>query len=226
MTANTTPATPNDPNTLPAGTTPTPTDNPAAGGDKPPIATDQTGTEAPKDEWENFDAERAKRTIENLRRIEAEQKKQLAERQAKLDEIEREKMSEAERAAADLKRLQDEAAEALRTADNARIDAALTRAGIPESAMIAARAVIAEVAESDEAGRLTISDTVIEQLRTDHGYLFGLQAEPRPDISFGAASQGQSGTNKPELTADQIAFAQRAGVDPAEFAKYASRTVR
>lgn len=187
-----------------------------------------TGTEAKPSEWDGeFDADRAKRTIENLRRIEAEHKRKLAEQQAIIDAAEREKLTEAEKAAADLKKLQDEAAAARKAADDAKFEAAAIAAGIPADRMAAARAVASEFAATDDAGRMTIDAEGFDRLRAEHEYLFaGKQAAPQPQVSFGAAvSQGQpSGT--PSLTAEQLAAANRLGMSADEYAKYAKRTTR
>lgn len=233
MTANTTPATPNDPNTPSSGTTPIHTDNPVAGGgDSSPSATDQTGREAPKDEWENFDAERAKNTILKQRESEALLKKQLAEERAKLEEYEREKMTDTEKLQADLAAAQKTASEALKHAEELSIrnqfDTGALRAGINPKALTAARALLPKVASSDESGKMIIDEAVFEKLKTEHDYLFSSQgtASKRTDSVLKNATDTGVGNVSPQLTNEQIAFAKRAGMTPEQFVKYSNRVIR
>jgi len=224
----TTPATPPASTTPPTGTTPPSTPAPTTGGDTPPAATEPPGTEAtpPADEWANFDADRAKRTIENQRRAEAELKRSNAEMKAKLDEIEREKLTEAERVKDDLDKAKAEAAKARQEVLDARFEAAAIGAGIPPERIAAARAVAGEFTTTDATGIVSVDTTVFDRLKADHEYLFGQAAPPTTQLSFGAAvSQGQGG-QQGTLSADEVAMAQRAGMTPDEWAKYAQRTKR
>lgn len=217
----TTDTTTTDKTTTDAGTSTTSTDTTASGGDGSG-ATDQTGTDATKtgtDEWANFDAERAKNTILNQRRVESELKQQLAEAKAKEDERLRAEMTEQEKLKADKEAAELAAQKARDDANAARFDAAAIHAGIPLERLAAARAVAGEVVSTDASGNMTIDTTVFDRLKAEHGYLFGQQAAP-PPVSFGAAaSQGQGGQGV-GLTPDQIAMAQRGGMTPEEFAKY------
>ena len=218
---------PADTNTPPAGTPPVPTDTPTGGG-AGGSATETPATDGtpPADDPATWDPERAKRTIENQRRVEAEQKRVIAEQRAKLDEIEREKLTEAERVAADLEAAKSAAATAREEAAAARFEAAAIHAGIPPERLAAARAVAGDVATADESGTLTIDATVFGRLKAEHAYLFGQQAAPSPVVSFGAAaSQGQGGQGV-GLTPDQTAMAHRLGIPLDEFAKYSQRTKR
>lgn len=215
-----------------AGTTPPVTDTTAAGGDGTPGATDQKGTEAPASTeadagWQGeFDAPRAKRTIEHLRSRETELEKRAREAEAKIAEHEREKLSEAERIAADLKAAQEAAAAAREQVAVARFEAAAVSAGIPADRITAARAVAGDVAVSDDAGNVTIDTAVFDRLKAEHGYLFAQQAAPPANVSFGAASSQAAGGSGPQLTPDQIEMAQRAGMSLDDYAKYAQRTQR
>lgn len=215
------------------GTTPPVTDTTAAGGDGTTGATDQNGTEAPAgtdaaaDGWQGeFDAPRAKRTIEHLRSREAELEKRAREAEAKIAEHEREKLSEADRIAADLKAAQEAAAAAREQVALARFEAAAVVAGIPADRITAARAVAGDVVTSDEAGNVSIDTAVFDRLKAEHGYLFAQQAAPPANVSFGAASSQAAGGSGPQLTPDQIEMAQRAGMSLDDYAKYAQRTQR
>lgn len=217
-----------DTTTTEAGTTASSTDT-TTGGGAAAGATDQTGTDATQatDEWANFDADRAKQTIQNQRRAEAELKRVVAEQKAKLDEIERGQLSEQERLKAD----KDAAEAALTTAREqvaaAKFEAAAVAAGIPADRLTAARAVAGDVVTSDDAGNVTIDTAAFDRLKAEHSYLFGSQAAPQPQVSFGAAaSQGPGGTQGHGLTPEQVAMANKANIPLEEFAKYAQRTKR
>lgn len=207
------------------------TDTTTGGGDLSTAhdAKDSGGTEATapaSDTWENFDADRAKRTIENQRKVEAELKRQNAEMRAKLDEVERSRLSDEERAAIDLEKVKTDILAAREELANARFEAAAVAAGIPSDRMIAARAVAADVIVSDESGNVSIDTSVFDKLKERHGYLFTASAEPATNVSFGAASgQGFDGQGT-GLTPEQIEMAQRAGMSIEDFAKYAKSVVR
>lgn len=209
----------------------TTTDTTTDGGDLSTArdAKDNGGTEATpsaSDTWENFDAERAKRTIENQRRVEAELKKSNAEMRAKLDEIERSRLSEEEHAAIDLEKVKTDILAAREELANARFEAAAVAAGIPSDRLTAARAVAGDVIVSDESGNVSIDTSVFDKLKEQHGYLFTATAEPATGVSFGAASsQGFDGQGT-GLTPEQIEMAQRAGMSIEDFAKYAKSVVR
>lgn len=228
MSTKQTPAAPTDTTTPAVGTTPPSTVPPAEGGDGG-SATEPPGTEAtpPADEWANFDADRAKQTIQNQRRAEAELKRANAEMKAKLDEIERAKLSDAERTAADLEKSNAELAAARGQVFSAKFDAAAIAAGVAPNALAAARAVAGDVSSTDDSGIVSVDTAVFDRLKAEHGYLFGSQAAPQPHVSFGAAaSQGPGGTQGHGLTADQVAMANRARIPLDEFAKYSQRTKR
>ncbi len=228
MTApTTTPPAPTDTNTPATGTPPVPT--PTAGDDPTPAATDPTGTEAvtpPADDPATWDPERAKRTIENQRRVEAEQKRVIAEQKAKLDTIEREKLTEAERVAADLATATAARDAARKEVADARFEAAAVAAGIPADRLTAARAVAGEVVTTDASGNVSVDTTVFDRLKAEHAYLFGSQAAPQPNVSFGAAASQGPGGQQGALSPDEVAMAQRAGMTNDEWAKYAQRTKR
>lgn len=228
MTTQQTDTAANDTTTADTGTTAASADT-ATGGGAAGSATDSTGTDAAGDEWKDFDAERAKQTILNQRRVEADLKRQLAENAdivAKAAETERAKLSEQERLAADLEAAKKDAEAAKREALDARFESAAIAAGIPADRLKAARAVAGEVATTDESGIVSIDTTVFDRLRETDEYLFGQQAAPQTSVSFGAAaSQGQGGQQS-GLSADEVAMAQRAGMSTEEWAKYAQRTRR
>lgn len=223
----TTQQTTTDTNTTDAGTTAASTDT-TTGGGATAEATETTGTDATQstDEWANFDAERAKQTITHQRKAEADLKRANAELKAKVEEFEREKLTESERAAADLEAAKTAAAAAKQEVLDARFEAAAIAAGIPAERLAAARAVAGEFATTDESGTMSIDTTVFDRLKADHEYLFGQTAAQQANVSFGAAaSQGQSG-KQGGLSADEVAMAQRAGMTPDQWAKYAQRTKR
>lgn len=230
MSTKQTPAapTPTATNTPPVGTPPA-SEGTATGGGAAAPATDATGTEAtpPDDDPATWDPERAKRTIENQRRAEAELKRANAEMKAKLDGIEREKLTEAERVAADLAASQATLAAARKEVESAKFEAAALAAGIPAERLTAARAVAGEVVTSDDAGNVSVDTAVFDRLKVEHEYLFGQAAPPTPQVSFGAAaSQGPGGNQGHGLTAEQVAMANRQGMSLDDFAKYSQRTKR
>ena len=212
------PTPPAAPATTPAAGDPTPagTPTPNAGGDTTPAATDTTGTEA--DEWADFNAERAKQTILNQRRAEADLKSKLAAERAKVEDFERAQMTEAERVKADLEKAQRERDDALKQAaeitQRQAFDTAALAAGVNPKALAAARALAGEVATTDESG----------SMKLEHGYLFTTQQAAPPVVTFGAAAGQGSGGQPTSLTPEQVAFAQKAGIAPEDFAKFASRT--
>lgn len=229
MTAPQTPPVP----TIPAATPPpSPSDTPSTeGGDTTTAATEPTGTEAaatpPADEWENFDAERAKQTILNQRKAEAKLKAELAAERAKVGDFERAQMSELEKVQADLEAARAEAADARKSAADLAasqaFDAAARDAGINPKALAAARTIAADVATTDESGNMIVDETLFASMKAEHEYLFTPQQAAPPRVTFGAAlSQGHGGTPT-SLTPEQVAFAQRAGVPVEDFAKHAAR---
>lgn len=234
MTAPNTPAAPLP--TPPEGapqippTTPQPT---TEGGDTPPIVTETPGTEAPQPttpEWgDNFDPARAWQTIQNQRNAEAKLKTDLAAERAKVADFERERMTEAEKMKTDLDAANARLAEVERKAaeDAARqaFDATATAAGVLPNALTAAHAIAAKVASSDESGSMILDEALFASLKADHGYLFATetpQAAP-PRIGFGAASSQGLGGSPTSLTPQQVAMAQKAGIDPEDFAKHSAR---
>lgn len=206
----------------------TTTEGGGGGGATETQGTDATQPTAAADEWANFDAERAKQTILNQRKAEAELKRANAALEAKNKEYEREKLTEQERIVADLEAAKAEAETARKAVADMReqraFDAAALAAGIPPNALTAARAVAGKVASSDESGNVTIDTAVFDRLKAEHGYLFGQQAAPPPPVSFGAASGQGSGGKGDALTPDEIAMAQRAGMSTEDWAKYRQRT--
>lgn len=222
------------PTTNPATATPPATDPPAGdskaspsaptttgGGDGTTGATEQVGTEA--DEWANFDAARAKQTITHQRKVEADLKRELAEQRKKVEEFERAQMTEAERVKADLEAAQRERDEAVKATAALRqqqaFDTAAVAAGILPNALTAARTIAAEVATSDEAGNMTVDDALFDRLKAEHGYLFTAKQAAPPQVTFGAAASQGPGGNTTTLTPEQVAFAQKAGIEPEDFAK-------
>jgi len=185
-----------------------------------------TGTEA-SNEWETFDAERARRTIENQRRSEAELKKRLAAAEATIAEHTRSQMSKEEQLQNDLEQARQAADEARKVAAEATLkasfDAHAISAGVNPQALRAAQVIASEVAESDESGMMRIDEELFSSLRTSHGYLFTQPEAPRTVLpNIGAAiSQGHT-ADATKLTPEQVAMAQRAGITPDEFAKYLS----
>lgn len=222
-------ATTADTTTTDAGTSTTSTDT-TTGGGAAATATDQTGTDATQTTppWgDDFDPQRAWQTVQNQRRVESEQKRVIAEQQAKLDEIERAKLTEAERVKDDLDKAKAEAAKAKQDVLDARFESAAIAAGIPPERIAAARAVAGEFTTSDDSGTVSVDTAVFDRLKAEHDYLFGQQAAPQTQVSFGAAaSQGPGGNQGAGLTSEQVAMANRSGIDPADFAKYAQRTKR
>jgi hypothetical protein len=80
---------------------------------------------------------------------------------------------------------------------------------------------------SDDAGNVSVDTAVFDRLKVEHEYLFGSQAAPQPQVSFGAAaSQGPGGNQGHGLTAEQVAMANRLGQSLDDFAKYSQRTKR
>lgn len=238
--------------TPPVGDPPSPSAPvpPTGGGDTPPVATDPPGTEAtpptPVDEWADFDAERAKQTILDQRRTEADLRArltalgksdseeslaaELAAERKKVKDFERAQLSEAERVRADLEAAVRERDEARRDAaeltQRQAFDTAATAAGILPNALAAARVIAADVASSDESGTMIVDDTLFASLKADHGYLFTAgQARP-PLVTFGAASSQGHGGTPTTLTPQQVAMAHRAGINPEDFANAAARIVR
>ena len=222
------PTPPAAPATTPAAGDPTPagTPTPNAGGDTTPAATDTTGTEA--DEWADFNAERAKQTILNQRRAEADLKSKLAAERAKVEDFERAQMTEAERVKADLEKAQRERDDALKQAaeitQRQAFDTAALAAGVNPKALAAARALAGGVATTDESGSMKLDGTTFDALKAEHGYLFTTQQAAPPVVTFGAAAGQGSGGQPTSLTPEQVAFAQKAGIAPEDFAKFASRT--
>jgi hypothetical protein len=221
--------------TPPAGepASPSATTPPTGGGETPPVATEPPGTEAAPpaaDEWANFDAERAKQTILNQRKAEAEAKAKLAEANARIAEFERAQLSDAEKLQADLEAAQRERDEALQAAaeltQRQAFDAAAVAAGVLPNALAAARAIAAEVAATDESGTMKVDGTLFDSLKADHGYLFTPQQAAPPRVTFGAASSQGHGGQTAALTPEQVAMAHRAGIAPEDFAKAAGRITR
>lgn len=207
-----------DTTTTDAGTTTTSTDT-TTGGGAAATATEPTGTEAKPPWGDDFDPARAWQTIQNQRRIETELK-------AKVSEYEREKLTEQEKAEADLAAAKTAAEAAKQEVLDARFEAAAIGAGIPPERIAAARAVAGEFTTTDATGIVSVDTSVFDRLKADHEYLFGQAAPPTTQVSFGAAvSQGQGG-QQGTLSADEVAMAQRAGMTPDEWAKYAQRTKR
>ncbi len=208
------------------GTTTTPTEAAAEGGAGTPTATEQTGTEATGDEWANFDAERAKQTILNQRAAEAELKSKLAAERKKVEEYEREKLSEDERLKADLEaaraELEKTRKDAAEQAARLAFDNAALAEGINPKAIEAARVVANKVAESDESGSMIVDGKLFDKLKSEHDYLFTQQQAAPPRVTFGAAT-GQGSGGQANLTPEQVAFAQKAGLSLEDFAKYANR---
>lgn len=192
--------------------TPTKTEEPAQ---------EPTPTEPPKEVW---DEERARKTIEAQREAEKKLKaevKNLKARAAKLDEIEAAQLSEQQK-------LEKERDEALAKGDSAqsKLQQAhlLVALAAPELGIVSPKAAakLIDGVEFNEDGEPTNlgdpadENSLIGKFLSDHEFLKGKPTpSPAPSTDGG---EGGDGT-PPNLTAEEIKFAESMGMTPEEYAK-------
>lgn len=183
----------------------------------------------PVDEWADFDAERAKRTIMNLREVEkqakatAKEKKQLEER---LAELENAALSEQEKQAKRLAELEATHAEwqAERQDLILRTQFLMLAPSLGVSDPELALAVLDRAAlEYDDDGNPTNLAEITLSLLEAKPILRGVPtaSAPTPRIDTGA---GRQAAPAPSLTAEELEAANELGMTPERYA--AMKTVR
>lgn len=213
------------PEPKPAEPTPQPIPEPTQAPDPRPEPSPEPGPEGPTLDGKPFDPQRAMDTILRQREREKELEAQLRElkpKAAKLDEIERAQLSEQEQAELRAREAEDKATKAERTLRKANLISALNH---PDLNLVDARAAakLIEGVEYDDdgepsnLGRLDEADSLIAKFLAEHPYLRGERAKPTPPPTD-AREGGDRRT--PQLSAEEIAAAERAGMSHEEYAAY------
>lgn len=171
----------------------------------------------PKDEW---DPERARRTIETQRESEKQLKAKLKEAQdkaAKFDELEAEKLSEQEKLTKRVEDAEAKAANANKTLQRANLIAALSQPGIVNARAAAKLIEGVEYDDSGEPTNLGSADdpgSVLGKFLAENQFLRG-NGKPTPPSTD--AREGD--TPPPTLTAEEAAAAEAMGMTAEEYAQ-------
>lgn len=177
----------------------------------------------------DWDKERAKRTIENLRRQEADRKREAAEEKKRADDLEREKMSEQEKKDADAKAANERADAADRRANEATLMATLATRDDVADAEIARDLLVSRGIKFGEDGKpIDLDDAVTALLEAKPvlkksgetpapGDGNGSGGAAPPPVANGAAGSGGQGPS-PALTEDEVKAANEAGMSPERYA--------
>lgn len=217
--------------------TPTPVADPAPDPKPDPVPTpppDPKPTPDPKPgdaplgpDGKPWDPDRAMRALEASR--DAERKAKDAAREAKekadkWEEHERNQLSEQERAEAEAKELREKADIADRKLKSANLIAELAK---PELGLVNAKAAakLIDGVEYDDEGEPTNlgtpddEDSLLGKFLAENSYLRG-KAEKPPPPSTDAREGADPGGKQPDLTAEELEAAKRAGMEPEEYAVF------
>ena len=199
-------------------TTPDPTVEEPKTPDPVVVATDPDG-------GDTYDKDRAMRTIQAQRDAEKALKaenKSLKEKADRLDALEAEKLSEQEKAAKRADEAERKAAAADAKLQRANLIAALAD---PDLGIVNARAAakLIEGVEYDENGEPTNlgavdeKDSLIATFLSQNEFLRGKPSKPAAPSLDGGSSQE---TPTPNLTANELAAAEKYGMTPEEYAVF------
>lgn len=224
------------PGTPPAAATPPPAPaepaKPAEGEPAKPAEGEPAAPAAGADDGSDpaeWDKDRAKRTIENLRRQEAERKREAAAEKKRADDLEREKMSEQEKKDADAKAANERADAADRRANEATLMATLATRDDIADAEIARDLLVTRGIKFGEDGKpIDLDDAVTSLLEAKPvlkksgetpapGGAGGSGGAAPPPKANGAAGSGGQGPS-PTLTEDEVKAANEANMSPERYA--------
>lgn len=177
--------------------------------------------------------------VRNARRVEGEAKARAEAAEAKIQEAERAKLSEQERIQAERDDAKAAADKARREANEARLQVKLSRTTIKRTVKddkgedteievkvadpeLAADALLKRGVSFTDSGEIENFDDQVRDLLDERPVLAATQGErpepPKPPKANGGAG-GSGGETPPQLTADQVAAANKAGKTPEEWAE-------